>query len=413
MTGARVQRVRRYLEDDDLFCVTYGDGLADIDIDALVAFHRSHGRLGTVTGVYPPSRFGQLVQRRAARGRVLGEARARGHPHQRRLLRLLARLPRPAARPRRPDPGARAARAAGPRRRADGLRARRLLAVRRHRARRRRAAGAVDGRRARRGCPVPSRSGRRRECWRTASASARGSGTRRSPRPHLRDLGGVVIEADDQRSICSAYNAILDAVARRARHRGTRAPARGRHHRERGVHRRDPHRARRPRRRRRRSHRRAPARQPALVAGRGTRARARLDRAGRLRRRPARRRRARRPLPRAVAVGHPAPALRRVGVRRLPRLRLRHLPPGPRRRQPRARHGPADHAPHARRLRRRGRLRPRQRRLRRQVARPAVRTPGRPRARSRDLRSLRRRRARPCPPPAASRWPPAAAAAAG
>ena len=61
MTGARVQRVRRYLEDDDLFCVTYGDGLADIDVDALVAFHRSHGRIGTVTGVYPPSRFGQLV----------------------------------------------------------------------------------------------------------------------------------------------------------------------------------------------------------------------------------------------------------------------------------------------------------------------------------------------------------------
>ncbi|MDX6378732.1 MAG: glucose-phosphate cytidylyltransferase [Gaiellaceae bacterium] len=61
MTGARVQRVRRYLADDDLFCVTYGDGLADIEIDALVAFHRRHGRLGTVTGVYPPSRFGQLV----------------------------------------------------------------------------------------------------------------------------------------------------------------------------------------------------------------------------------------------------------------------------------------------------------------------------------------------------------------
>ena len=61
MTGARVQRVRRYLEDDDLFCVTYGDGLADIDVDALVAFHRRHGRLGTVTGVHPPSRFGQLV----------------------------------------------------------------------------------------------------------------------------------------------------------------------------------------------------------------------------------------------------------------------------------------------------------------------------------------------------------------
>lgn len=61
MTGARVQRVARYLADDDLFCVTYGDGLADLDIGALVDFHRAHGRLGTVTGVHPPSRFGQLL----------------------------------------------------------------------------------------------------------------------------------------------------------------------------------------------------------------------------------------------------------------------------------------------------------------------------------------------------------------
>ena len=59
-------------------------------------------RLGTVTGVYPPSRFGAARQRRAARRRLLGEAGARGHAHQRRLLRLLARLPRPAAGPRRP-----------------------------------------------------------------------------------------------------------------------------------------------------------------------------------------------------------------------------------------------------------------------------------------------------------------------
>ena len=64
MTGARVKRVERHLQDDDLFLCTYGDGLADIDISALIAFHRSHGRLATVTGVHPPSRFGELVTAR-------------------------------------------------------------------------------------------------------------------------------------------------------------------------------------------------------------------------------------------------------------------------------------------------------------------------------------------------------------
>jgi glucose-1-phosphate cytidylyltransferase len=61
MTGARVKRVERYLGDADLFMVTYGDGVADIDVGALVDFHRSHGKLATVTGVHPPSRFGELV----------------------------------------------------------------------------------------------------------------------------------------------------------------------------------------------------------------------------------------------------------------------------------------------------------------------------------------------------------------
>ncbi len=60
MTGARVKRVARYLGDHDLFLCTYGDGLADVDLQALVAFHRSHGRLATVTGVNPPARFGRL-----------------------------------------------------------------------------------------------------------------------------------------------------------------------------------------------------------------------------------------------------------------------------------------------------------------------------------------------------------------
>jgi glucose-1-phosphate cytidylyltransferase len=61
MTGARVKRVEHHLGVSDLFLCTYGDGLADIDITALLAFHRSHGRLATVTGVHPPSRFGELV----------------------------------------------------------------------------------------------------------------------------------------------------------------------------------------------------------------------------------------------------------------------------------------------------------------------------------------------------------------
>ena len=59
MTGARVKRVEEYL-DGDLFLCTYGDGLADVDLQELLAFHRSHGRLATVTGVRPPSRFGEL-----------------------------------------------------------------------------------------------------------------------------------------------------------------------------------------------------------------------------------------------------------------------------------------------------------------------------------------------------------------
>ena len=57
MTGGRVARVAKYL-DADTFLVTYGDGLADIDLPALVDFHRGHGKLATVTTVRPTSRFG-------------------------------------------------------------------------------------------------------------------------------------------------------------------------------------------------------------------------------------------------------------------------------------------------------------------------------------------------------------------
>jgi glucose-1-phosphate cytidylyltransferase len=61
MTGARVKRVEHMLGDADVFMCTYGDGLADVDLTRLLAFHRAQGRLATVTGVYPPSRFGELV----------------------------------------------------------------------------------------------------------------------------------------------------------------------------------------------------------------------------------------------------------------------------------------------------------------------------------------------------------------
>lgn len=59
MTGGRILRMRQWLQDGT-FMATYGDGLADIDLDALLEFHRSHGKLATVTAVRPPARFGGL-----------------------------------------------------------------------------------------------------------------------------------------------------------------------------------------------------------------------------------------------------------------------------------------------------------------------------------------------------------------
>jgi len=57
-TGGRLKRITPYLDGEDLFCLTYGDGVADIDISRLLAFHRSHGRLATVTVTRPPQNFG-------------------------------------------------------------------------------------------------------------------------------------------------------------------------------------------------------------------------------------------------------------------------------------------------------------------------------------------------------------------
>jgi glucose-1-phosphate cytidylyltransferase len=59
MTGGRLLRLKPWL-GDDCFMMTYGDGLADVDIRALVAFHHSHGRLATVTAAHPPARFGDI-----------------------------------------------------------------------------------------------------------------------------------------------------------------------------------------------------------------------------------------------------------------------------------------------------------------------------------------------------------------
>ena len=60
MTGGRIKRVLNQVEDDEAFCLTYGDGVADVDLQNLIAFHKEHGALATVTAVPPPKRFGQL-----------------------------------------------------------------------------------------------------------------------------------------------------------------------------------------------------------------------------------------------------------------------------------------------------------------------------------------------------------------
>jgi glucose-1-phosphate cytidylyltransferase len=59
MTGGRLRRVAKYVAGED-FCFTYGDGVGDVDVARLVAFHKSQGRLATVTATQPPGRFGAL-----------------------------------------------------------------------------------------------------------------------------------------------------------------------------------------------------------------------------------------------------------------------------------------------------------------------------------------------------------------
>ncbi len=60
LKGCRIKRIERFI-DSDIFMLTYGDGLADINLSDLLAFHKKHGKIGTVTGVRPPSRFGEMI----------------------------------------------------------------------------------------------------------------------------------------------------------------------------------------------------------------------------------------------------------------------------------------------------------------------------------------------------------------
>lgn len=82
LKGGRIKRIEKYI-DEDTFMLTYGDGLADINLKALLSFHKKHGRLGTITGVHPPSRFGEMDLKdqnvvsftekpQASRGRING-----------------------------------------------------------------------------------------------------------------------------------------------------------------------------------------------------------------------------------------------------------------------------------------------------------------------------------------------------
>ena len=60
MTGGRLKRVLDYVKNEEAFCFTYGDGVADIDVTKLIGFHKQHGKQATLTSTYPPGRFGAL-----------------------------------------------------------------------------------------------------------------------------------------------------------------------------------------------------------------------------------------------------------------------------------------------------------------------------------------------------------------
>ena len=59
-TGGRVKKIQNYVGDEP-FCLTYGDGLSNVNIKELITFHKKHGKMATVTAVQPPGRFGSLI----------------------------------------------------------------------------------------------------------------------------------------------------------------------------------------------------------------------------------------------------------------------------------------------------------------------------------------------------------------
>lgn len=60
LTGSRIKKIKPYIENEDAFCLTYGDGVADVNISELIDFHKKHGKLATLTAIQPAGRFGAL-----------------------------------------------------------------------------------------------------------------------------------------------------------------------------------------------------------------------------------------------------------------------------------------------------------------------------------------------------------------
>jgi glucose-1-phosphate cytidylyltransferase len=60
MTGGRIKHIKKYVQDDEMFCLTYGDGLSDLNISNAIKFHKDHGKHATLTSVFAPGRFGML-----------------------------------------------------------------------------------------------------------------------------------------------------------------------------------------------------------------------------------------------------------------------------------------------------------------------------------------------------------------
>lgn len=87
LTGGRLKRVAEYVANEDFFAFTYGDGVADIDIAKQIEFHKSHGKLATVTAVQPPGRYGALdMSATGAVERVHGKTSRRGRLDQWRVF---------------------------------------------------------------------------------------------------------------------------------------------------------------------------------------------------------------------------------------------------------------------------------------------------------------------------------------